>query len=351
MKIIYQVFLLIIVSFQVLASGNSLLENEQNTIKVFKENNDSIVNVSNIQIYRRHSFFGTRSTEVPKGAGTGFVWNDKGYIVTNFHVIRGGDSFIVNFPHDKKQYKAKIAGVAPEKDIAVLKVINPPRNLNPVSVGKSSNLQVGQKAIAIGNPFGLDSTLTTGVISALGRTIQGVSGLDIADMIQTDASINPGNSGGPLLNSKGEVIGMNTVIISPSGSSAGVGFAVPVDAITRIVPQLIKHGKVIRPGLGIGLLTPGQQYRLGVREGIVIGSILNEKSGAAKAGLQGLEQDSLGRISLGDVILEVDGKKVNSHNDIYQVLDKKNMGDVVKVKFKRGRKIKTVKVTLNRVEP
>jgi S1-C subfamily serine protease len=185
-------------------------------------------------------------------------------------------------------------------------------------------------------------------VSAVGRKIQGITGLDIADMIQTDASINPGNSGGPLLNSSGEVIGMNTMIYSPSGSSSGVGFAVPIDAIKRIVPQIIEHGKVIRPGLGIGLLPPEVQIRFGIDKGIVIAS-LDPKGGAAKAGLKEMSQDKYGRYTIGDIILEVNGTEVDSHNDIYLILDKLKLGDTVKVKYLRGQKIKTVDVTLDRI--
>ena len=202
-------------------------------------------------------------TEIPQGTGSGFVWDQDGHIVTNFHVVQEGDRANVTL-NDGSTYPATIVGTTPDKDIAVLKIDAPPQKLLPLPIGQSSNLKVGQKVLAIGNPFGLDQTLTTGVISGLGREIKSVSGRPIHDVIQTDASINPGNSGGPLLDSSGRLIGINTAIYSPSGANAGIGFAVPVDTVNQIVPQLMKFGKITRPGLGISILADqiAQQNRI-----------------------------------------------------------------------------------------
>lgn len=321
----------------------NLLPVETKTIEIYRKVVPSTVNVSNI-ILARNFFYG--EVEVPQGAGSGFVWDDQGHIVTNFHVVQGGSTFVVTFHNDPKQYKAKIVGTAPEKDIAVLKLEEKPAKLIPIPVGSSSDLQVGQYSFAIGSPFGLDYTLTTGVVSALGRKIDGIGGVKINDMIQTDAAINMGNSGGPLLNSSSNLIGMNTVIFSTSGSSAGLGFAVPVDTIKIIVPQLIKHGKIIRPGLGIGIVPDSMKQRMIQNSKGLIISYIDEKGGAAEAGLKGMTQDQYGRIYIGDIIVSVDGKEVNNLDDIYQVIEQKHIGDFVDVKYRRSGKTLTVKVKL-----
>jgi len=320
-----------------------LLPVESKTIELYRRAVPSTVNVSNIKLAR--NFF-EGEVEVPQGAGSGFVWDEQGHIVTNYHVVENGNSFVVTFYNDTKQYHAKIVGTAPEKDIAVLKLVERPAKIIPIERGTSKELLVGQHSFAIGSPFGLDYTLTTGVISALGRKIDGIGGVKINDMIQTDAAINMGNSGGPLLDSAGQLIGMNTVIFSTSGSSAGLGFAVPVDTIKSIVPQLITHGKVIRPGLGIGIVPASMQRRMfGSNKGLII-SYIDEKGSAAKAGLKGMTQDEYGRMFLGDIIMTVDGKEVNSLDDIYQILDTKKIGDEVEVKFKREGKTQSTKVKL-----
>lgn len=321
----------------------ALLDVENKTIDIYRKATPSTVNVSNIKL-ARNGFYG--NVEIPQGAGSGWVWDDKGHIVTNSHVVEGGNSFVVTFYNDSKQYKAELVGTAREKDIAVLKLIEKPKSLTPFTLGYSKTLQVGQYSFAIGSPFGLDHTLTTGVISALGRQIEGFGGVKINDMIQTDAAINMGNSGGPLLNSAGELIGMNTMIFSTTGSSAGLGFAVPVDTIKMIVPQLIEHGKVIRPGLGIAIVPDSMKKRItGSEKGIII-SYIDVKGPAAKAGLKGMTQDRFGRIYLGDIITKVDGKEVNSLDDIYQVLDSKKIGEIVSVEYRREGKTLSTKVTL-----
>lgn len=320
----------------------SLLPVESKTIEIYRKAVPSTVNVSNIKVARNFLY---GEVEVPQGAGSGWVWDAEGHIVTNYHVVQGGNAFVVTFHNDSKQYNAKIVGTAPEKDIAVLKLEEKPSKLAPFDIGSSKDLQVGQYSFAIGSPFGLDYTLTTGVISALGRKIDGIGGVKINDMIQTDAAINMGNSGGPLLDSSANLIGMNTVIFSTSGSSAGLGFAVPVDTIKMIVPQLIKHGKLIRPGLGISIVPDTMKKRMFQGKGLII-SYTDDKGAAAAAGLKGMTQDQYGRVYLGDIILSVDGQNVDSLDDIYQVLEKKNVGDTVDVKYLREGKEKVSKVKL-----
>ena len=337
-------YLFVVLSlFSVVSWGAELLQVETKTIDIYRKAVPSTVNVSNIKL-ARNSFYG--EVEIPQGAGSGFVYDSNGHIITNFHVVQGGNTFVVTFHNDPKQYKATIVGTAPEKDIAVLKLTEKPAKLSPIVFGSSKDLQVGQYSFAIGSPFGLDYTLTTGVISALGRKIDGIGGVKINDMIQTDAAINMGNSGGPLLDSSGLLIGMNTVIFSTSGSSAGLGFAVPADTIKMIVPQLIQHGRVIRPGLGIGIVPDSMKRRIvGEDKGIIV-SYVDEKGSAGKAGIKGMTQDRYGRTYLGDIILSVDGQDVNNLDDIYQVLETKKIGDEVMVKYRREGKILATKVKL-----
>lgn len=319
-----------------------LLEVEKRVINIYHSSVNSVVNVSNIRV--SDSFFYGK-TEVPQGSGTGWVWNEDGYIVTNFHVVQGGNSFVVTFHKDKKQYQAQVVGIAPKKDIAVLKLKELPEKLIPIKVGKSKDLMVGQMVMALGNPFGLDHSISRGIISALGRKIQGVGGVKIHDMIQTDAAINQGNSGGPLLNSSGQVIGMNTMIFSTTGSNSGLGFAVPVDTIKRFVPQLIEHGKIIRPGLGIGILDEEMRERYVGKTGAAI-SFVDPEGAAADAGLRGMSRDRYGRIYLGDVITKLAGTEVNNLDDIFQILETKKIGDTIEIEFKRDKKIKKASITL-----
>lgn len=337
-------YLFVVLSlFCTMSWAAELLPVENKTIEIYRKALPSTVNVSNIKL-ARNFFYG--EVEIPQGAGSGFVWDEKGHIITNYHVVQGGNNFVVTFHNDPKQYKAKIVGTAPEKDIAVLKLQEKPAKLSPIVFGTSKELQVGQYSFAIGSPFGLDYTLTTGVISALGRKIDGIGGVKINDMIQTDAAINMGNSGGPLLDSAGQLIGMNTVIFSTSGSSAGLGFAVPADTIKVIVPQIIQHGRVIRPGLGIGIVPDSMKTRIiGNDKGIIV-SYVDEKGSAAKAGIKGMTQDRYGRTYLGDIILSVDGQDVNNLDDIYQILETKKIGDEVTVKYRRDGKNLSAKVRL-----
>ena len=324
----------------------ALLPDEQNTIAVFKAAAASVVYVTNVAITQSPY---KDEQAIPQGTGSGFVWDRKGHIVTNYHVVEGGNAFLVTLG-DQTQLEARLVGADATKDIAVLSVEKGREKLHPVSPAKFEALQVGQKTIAIGNPFGLDHTLTTGVISALGREVQGIGGITIRDMIQTDAAINPGNSGGPLLDSEGALIGMNTMIYTRSGGSAGIGFAVPVSFIARIVPELIQFGKVTRPGMGVSILNAGQKYYLiGEQPGVVINEVA-PGGPAAKAGLRGLRRLPGGRVAPGDVIVGVAAFKVKDFDDLYNAFDRFKPGDVVSVRIVRGGKELDVPVKLVNIQ-
>ncbi|MFT3766630.1 MAG: trypsin-like peptidase domain-containing protein [Minicystis sp.] len=320
-------------------SSAARTEDERNTITVFRELAASTVFVTQKRMVM--DYLAGVAEEVPAGSGSGFVWDANGHVVTNFHVVKDAESLSVTF-QGQQTFEAKVVGVEPRKDIAVLKVDVPAALLKPVRVGRHADLEVGQKAIAIGNPFGLDHTLTTGIISALGRQMQGIGGVTIRDMIQTDAAINPGNSGGPLLDSQGQLIGMNTMIYSKSGSSAGIGFAVPVSTIARVVPQIIKNGKAEQIGLGIQIDPMRRlERRLGLHGVAVLG--VSDTSPAAKAGLRGIQQTARGLV-LGDVIVGIDSKKVEDYDELYNELDQHHAGDKVDVKVARGDKTETLKL-------
>jgi S1-C subfamily serine protease len=312
-------------------SPGARIEDESNTIAVFKAAAPATVFVTQTRFVVDH-FAGT-AEEVPAGSGSGFVWDTDGHIVTNFHVVADARALSVTF-QDQKSYPARVVGVEPRKDIAVLRVEAPKHLLTPLRVLDSGTLEVGQKAIAIGNPFGLDHTLTTGVISALGRQVQGIGGVTIRDMVQTDAAINPGNSGGPLLDSSGQLIGMNTMIFSKTGSSAGIGFAVPATTIARVVPQIIKTGRAEQLGIGVQIDPTGRlERRLGI-EGVVVLQV-QDGTPAQRAGLLGIQSTRDGLV-LGDVIIGVDGEKVTSYDDLYNAVDRRRPGDRVKVTILRG---------------
>jgi len=325
-----------------LAVANTRTEDENNTIAVFREAAPATVFVTQKKLVRRR--WSMDATEVPAGTGTGFIWNRQGHIVTNFHVVAGGQTFEVML-QDGSSHPARFVGGDPTKDIAVLKLEVPPTSLSPIKIPPhGSELLVGQKALAIGNPFGLDHTLTTGVISALGREIVGFGGVTIRDMIQTDASINPGNSGGPLLNSAGTLIGMNTMIYSPSGSSAGIGLAVPVSIIRRVVPQIITYGKPRRAGLGIDRVPDALAHRNGI-EGVVIRSVV-PRGPAHAAGLRGLRRTRRGS-RVGDVIVGINGKAVRDFDDLFGELDRQQPGDEVMLRIRRGDSIREIRVRLS----
>jgi S1-C subfamily serine protease len=308
---------------------------EQTAIDIFDRAKPSVVYITTL-VYRR-DLFTFNVLEIPQGTGSGFIWDDSGHIVTNFHVISQAEDVQVSLS-DQSVWKAEIVGRAPDKDVAVLKIAAPREKLRPIRVGTSSDLMVGQYVYAIGNPFGLDQTLTTGVISALGREIESVTRRPIQGVIQTDAAINPGNSGGPLLDSAGRCIGVNTAIYSPSGAYAGVGFAVPIDTINRIASQLIAFGKVIQPGLGISVFDDSIARQVGIEEGVLVRGV-DPRGAAAEAGVMPTRYDRAGNVVLGDIIVSIDGQTVKSSDDLYRILESHNVGDQVRIEVMRdGRK-------------
>ena len=308
-----------------------LNDEEKATIQLFEDAAPSVVFITTSNV--RVDFFSRKATEIPRGTGSGFVWDQQGHIVTNFHVLQGADRATVTLA-DGEVYEASLVGVAPDKDLAVLKIDIDPGALRPLPAGRSYDLRVGQSVYAIGNPFGLDQTLTTGIISALGREIESVSGLPIREAIQTDAAINPGNSGGPLLDSNGELIGVNTAIYSPSGAYAGIGFSIPVDVVSWVVPELIQHGRIMRPTLGVELAPTQTAARLGLR-GALIMQIL-EGSAADQAGLQPTYRDANGAIRMGDLIVGIDQIAIESTNDLILALERYRPGDQITVTVARN---------------
>ncbi|WP_428262538.1 S1C family serine protease [Haliangium sp.] len=314
---------------QITARGD-LASDESATIELFRQASPAVVHITNLQA--RRDRISLNVTEIPQGTGSGFIWDDVGHVVTNYHVIQNADLVAVTL-NDNTVWQGQIVGTAPDKDLAVVKISAPRDRLHPLSVGASGDLQVGQKVFAIGNPFGLDQTLTTGVISGLNREIKSTSGRPIYDVIQTDAAINPGNSGGPLLDSAGLLIGVNTAIYSPSGAYAGIGFAVPVDTVNRIVPQLVANGRVVKPGLGIQSVPDKIAARSGIK-GVAIFQVV-DGSAADKAGLRGLVRDRYGRPIVGDVIVGMDGIPIRVLDDLYRALDDKRVGDQVELSLQR----------------
>ncbi|KAJ1264149.1 hypothetical protein BS78_09G240700 [Paspalum vaginatum] len=316
----------------VVATPRKLQADELATVRLFQENTPSVVYITNLAV--RQDAFTLDVLEVPQGSGSGFVWDKSGHIVTNFHVIRGASDLRVTLA-DQSVYEAQVVGFDQDKDVAVLSIKAPKDKLRPIPVGVSADLLVGQKVFAIGNPFGLDHTLTTGVISGLRREISSAAtGRPIQDVIQTDAAINPGNSGGPLLDSSGNLIGVNTAIYSPSGASSGVGFSIPVDTVGGIVDQLIKFGKVTRPILGIKFAPDQSVEQLGLSGVLVLDAPPNGPAG--KAGLQATKRDPYGRLILGDIITSVNGTKVTNGSDLYRILDQCKVGETVTVEVLRG---------------
>lgn len=315
---------------------------EKTNIDIYKQTKPSVVHITSMSVQRDEWTLNIQ--EVPEGTGSGFIWDAGGHVVTNFHVIKDAQSAHVTLA-DQSTYRASVVGVAPDKDLAVLHIDAPKSKLVPIRIGTSDDLQVGQMAYAIGNPFGLDLTLTTGVVSALGREIQSVTKRSIKNVIQTDAAINPGNSGGPLLDSAGRLIGVNTAIYSPSGSSAGIGFAIPVDEVNRVVPQLIKKGKLERPGLGVQVAYDQTARGLGVHKGALLVNVL-PGSPAEKAGLQPTRRTRTGHIRLGDIIVAIDDKPVEKANDLFEILEKYKIGDMATVTVVRDDEETKVQVTL-----
>lgn len=315
---------------------------EANSTEIFSKASPAVVFVTSSAL--RRNLFSLNVTEIPRGAGSGFIWNENGLIVTNFHVIAGADKLTVTIA-DLGDFQADVVGVAPERDLAVLRLTDPPEGLTTLPLGDSSELAVGRKVLAIGNPFGLDTTLTVGIVSALDRQIQSPSNRRIRGVIQTDAAINPGNSGGPLLNSLGQLIGVNTAIYSPSGASAGIGFAIPVNMVKEVVPQLIAYGKILRPVLGVELASDQWTRRYGV-EGVTIIRVIRGLP-ADDAGMMGAQRGPRGEIRLGDIITHIDDIPVRNHDDYLSALEQYEIGDTVTIQTLRdGRKL-TFQVTLS----
>lgn len=324
-----------------IAPRGDLAEDEKTTISIFKRAAPSVVHITTVNV--RTSGFNLDLLQIPRGAGTGFMWDEDGHIVTNFHVIQGADAARVTL-NDHSNWRGRLIGAYPDRDLAVLVIDAPKSRMRPLDIGASNDLQVGQKVFAIGNPFGLDQSLTTGVISALGREIESVTRRAIKDMIQTDAAINPGNSGGPLLDSAGRLIGVNTAIFSPSGAFAGIGFAIPVDAVRRVVPELIREGKVTRPRLGVQLAPDQIARQLGLK-GVLILEV-EPDSPAAQAGLRSTRRDDNNRIHLGDVILAIGNSPIRASADLLDVLEQHTTGETVQVKILRNGEEQQIPVKL-----
>eukprot|EP00741_Cyanophora_paradoxa_P017194 tig00020960_g16606.t1 len=312
------------------ASRKDLDAEERATVELFRRSSESVVFIASLSVQR--DAFSLNVLEIPQGTGSGFVYEEGGrkFIVTNFHVIKGADEAKVTLS-DQNTYDAQLVGFDQDKDVAVLSIEAPERALKAVPVGRSDNLLVGQRVYAIGNPFGLDHTLTMGVISGLGREIVSVGGRPIQGVIQTDAAINPGNSGGVLLDSQGRLIGINTAIYSPSGASAGVGFAIPVDTVADVVSSIVKYGRVIRPTLGVYVAEDRQARALGIDGILVI--------------------DGGGGVALGDVVVRVDGVKVATANELYKVLEKHSVGDKVEVEVAGADGPRTLRMALQQSSP
>jgi S1-C subfamily serine protease len=320
---------------------------EKSTIALFSGRSTSVAHITTIAV--RSDPFRVKALEIPRGTGSGFIWDESGHVVTNFHVIQGADGARITLS-DHSEWAAKLVGVSPRNDIAVLRIETNRAGLPHILLGSSHDLSVGQQVFAIGSPFGLDYTLSTGVISGLGREIQGITGLPIRGAIQTDAAINPGNSGGPLLDSAGRLIGMNTSIVSPSGGSAGIGFAVPVDTIARVVPELIKHGRELRPTMGVELAEDTVARRLGLVGALILNVVPD--SPAAHAKLKPTQQDErTGRIALGDVIMSVDSAPIQNNADLYLALETHKAGDKVKLTLNRSGQQAEAEVELTVVTP
>lgn len=322
--------------------SSGLLPEERATVNLFRETQPSVVYITTLARQSRVDFLGRRFDRVQDGTGSGFLWDDRGHVVTNFHVIGNADTYQVTL-HDQTTWPATFVGQDEEMDLAVLRIEAPAEALRPIPVGSSSDLQVGQSVLAIGNPFGLDYTLTTGVISALDREVLSIGRRELQGVIQTDAAINPGNSGGPLLDSSGRLIGVNTQIVSSGGAWAGIGFAIPVDTVNWVVPELIAHGRVNRPQLGVTLVE-GARVRPQV-DGVLVLEVVRD-SGADRAGLRPTRRTRRG-IVLGDVITAIEGQPVESVSDIRALLERQQPGHTVTVTLLRGEEETEAEVRLS----
>ena len=328
----------------------SLDREEQINVNVFRKSSPSVVNISTqrevtVKVKGVDGAQGkTETKRVGAGTGSGFVWDNQGHVVTNFHVVDEADFIRVKLTNGT-QWDAQLLGKSPEFDLAVLKINAPARHLKPLATGRSDNLEVGQKVYAIGNPFGLDQTLTTGIVSGLGREIDSKSGDLIRGVIQTDAAINPGNSGGPLLDSQGSLIGVNTAILSRSGASAGIGFAVPVNTVSATVPLLISGKTINRGCLGLAL-APAQISRQVSDEGVLVMGIA-KGSPAAQAELLPTRKDKSGQVILGDIVVSFNKQKVSSSKDLLAFLQDHHAGEEVMLGIKRGDEYSRVTLQLS----
>ncbi len=304
---------------------------EQATVELFRRTSPSVVFITSVAT--RRDFFTFSLRRIPRGSGSGFVWDRNGHIVTNYHVIEGASAARVTLS-DQTTWDARLVGAAPDKDLAVLRIEAPRDKLIPLDISYEEELEVGQYVIAIGNPFGLDHTLTTGVISALGREIDSRTQIPIRDVIQTDAAINPGNSGGPLIDSRGKLVGVNTAIFSPSGAYAGIGFAIPAATVRWVVADLIKHGRIIRPGLGVDLASAQLARQLGIEGALILN--VHPGGAAERAGLRSTGRTQRGELVLGDIITAVGAEKVRSSHDLLLALEPYRNGDKVTLKVRRG---------------
>ncbi len=320
-------------------------------IQLFKDVKDSVVNIDTIQI--QQNMFNWNYVEKEQGTGSGFIWDTQGHVVTNFHVIQSSLNpnqalkLRVTLA-DRSSYEATLIGISPDHDLAVLSINAPKSKLKPIKIGSSHDLEVGQTVYAIGNPFGQSLSLTQGIISALDREIHSPSNAIINGVVQTDAALNPGNSGGPLLDKDSRLIGVNTAITSPSGGSVGIGYSIPVDTVNRIVPELIKNGKTLRPVLGIVLLKDQYKSRIGIKNGVVIHRV--EPNGpAAHAGLKGLEIAPNNQLKIGDIILAINNKTIDNLSDYEKVIRQYRPGENVIVKILRNDEEKDIEITLGGV--
>ena len=320
-----------------------LAADELANIELFKKASPSVVHITSLGVQR--DLFSMNVQQVPRGTGTGFVWDTAGHVVTNFHVIQGANGARVTLA-DQSSYDATLVGAFPDRDLAVLKIEAPREKLPPLSLGTSRDLQVGQRVYAIGNPFGLDQTLTIGIVSALNREIESFNNRTIRGVVQTDAAINPGNSGGPLLDSAGRLIGVNTQIASPSGASAGIGFAIPVDEVNRIVPRLIRDGRFVRPALGVTAGSQQLHRALKLPKGVAIVQV-GRNSPAARAGLQPFSRGSRGEIVMGDVITAINDEPVESLDDMLAALERRQPGEAVTLKVWREGRTRSVETRLS----
>ncbi len=320
----------------------ALAADELAHIDVFRRIAPSVVHITTLATER--DFFNRAVQQVPRGTGTGFVWDASGHIVTNFHVIQEGSGARVTL-NDQSTWPAKLVGYFADRDLAVLKIDAPREKLPPIPIGTSRDLQVGQKVYAIGNPFGLDQTLTMGIVSALNREIESFNNRTIRGVVQTDAAINPGNSGGPLLDSAGRLIGVNTQIASPSGASAGIGFAIPVDEVNRVVPRLIRDGRITRPALGVSAASEQIHRALRLPEGVALVQV-TPGGPAARAGLQPFSRARDGSIVAGDVITAVNDEAVASLDDMLTALEKRQPGETVTLSVWRGGRTRKAQAVL-----